>query len=362
MNTAFRFVLTVVMAIVAISVTLPNTSAAVSPDPALAMLQGRNIISGTVFGDTRRPVTDLYVELLDDFNSSINRAKTDGSGRFNFGGIPDGRYRVHVLTYGTDYLEQTQEVILTSMSTVTGGSGSDRQNIDFVLKLNERAIGGPFAVAPGGVLFVQDIPVSARKSYEDGIRFLREKKEAEGFVSLKKALEIFPDYYQALDRLGAEYAIRGVSGKPEDREAFLRAGFALLSRAADVNPRGVASIFGLGWTQYQLGMNAEAIETLKKATTLYAKSADPFLWLGKALERASSLPAAEVALKQANDLSKGKVGEIHWHLAGVYNGQKRYKEAAEEFELYLKTEPKAADAEKIKVLIKQLREKAGTRP
>ena len=335
---------------------LPNAGAYPLASAAMVnadiALQGRNIISGTVFGDTHRPVPDVYVELLDDFNSSINRARTDGSGRFTFGGLPDGRYRVHVLTYGTDYLEQTQEVILSSISTVTGGSGSDRQNVDFALRINERLLAGPFAVSPLGVLFVQEVPASAKALYGEGVKNLREKKEKEGFESLKKAIEIFPDYYMALDRLGAEYAIRGTTDR-----SYLEAGFVLLTRAVEVNPHSVSSVFGLGWTQYQLGLNNEAIATLKSATTLYSKAVDPYLWLGKALKRGSTPAQAEAAFKQANDLSKGKVAEVHWQLAGLYNDQKRYKEAADEFELYLKTEPKAADADKIKALIKQLREK-----
>ena len=147
-------------------------------------------------------------------------------------------------------LEQTQEVILSSISTVTGGSGSDRQNVDFALRINERLLAGPFAVSPLGVLFVQEVPASAKALYSEGVKNLREKKEKEGFESLKKAIEIFPDYYMALDRLGAEYAIRGTTDR-----SYLEAGFVLLTRAVEVNPHSVSSVFGLGWTQYQLGLN-----------------------------------------------------------------------------------------------------------
>jgi len=66
--------------------------------------------------------------------------------------------------------------------------------------------------------------------------------------------------------LGAEYAVRGTS-----RPKLLEAGLILLTKAVEVNPRGLNSLFGLGWTQYQLGLNAEAIETLTRATTVYGK-------------------------------------------------------------------------------------------
>ena len=313
--------------------------------------QGRNAISGTVYDESHHPMSDIYVELLDDFNSTLSRAKTNGSGRFTFAGLPNGRFRVKALPYGTNYMEQTQEVVLASVS-VAPGRGSDLQNIDIYLRFNERGNSGPFAAAPG-VIFAQEVPPAARKLYEEGVRYLRDKKEKEAFESLKKAIEVFPNYYLALDRLGAEYATRGTSDR-----SYLEAGRVLLTKAVEVNPRGFSSVFALGWTQYQLGLNSEAIETLERATALYGKAADAYLWLGKALRRASMLDRAEAAFKRANDLTNGKVADIHWEMAGLYGDRKRYKEAADELELFLKTKPKAADTEKIRALIKQLREKA----
>lgn len=315
-----------------------------------ALAQGKNEISGTVFGESGRPVADVYVELLNDTYSTVGRRRTDGSGRFGFNGLGEGRHKVKVLPYGTDYLEQTQEVVLASVSA-TLGSGSDRQYVDIYLRLNERANAGPFAVAPG-VVFAQDVPDGARRLYQEGVRYLREKKEKDGLASLKSAIEAFPTYYQALDRLGAEYALRGATDR-----SYYEAALILLTKAAEINRSSCSTFFGLGLTQYQLGMTAQSIESLKRATELYSKAPAPYLWLGKALRRASTLDQAEEALKRADLLSKGKAAEVHWQLAGLYTEQKRYKEAADELELFLKADPKAADAEKIREVIKQLRVK-----
>lgn len=314
-------------------------------------IQGRNVISGTVFGESNRPVSDIYVELLDDMNSAIRRVKTDGTGRFEFNGLANGRYIIKALSFGTDYLDQLQEVTLGTISSVLG-SGSDRQHVQIYLRVNERANVTPFSTGPG-VIFAQEVPEEARRMYQEGLVYLRGERGEDGLERLKKAIEIFPKYYLALDRLGAEYAIRGM----KDR-AYYEAGLVLLSNAVEVNPRGFQSLFGLGWTQYQLGMNNEAISSLRRATSLYNRTAEPFLWLGKALHKTGAIDQAEEALLRAKSLARGKSPDVHWQLAGLYSELKRYKEAADEFELFLKAEPDAADAEKIRALIKQLRQKA----
>ena len=264
-----------------------------------AVLQGRNAIGGTVFGDGSRPLADVFVECLNDVYFTVGRTRTDGSGRFSFSGLGEGRYKVKALPYGTEYLEQTQEVVLSSVSAIPG-SGSDRQYVDIYLRVNERLLSGPFAVTPG-VIFAQEVPETARKLYREGLSYLGQKKEMEGLDSIKRAIEQFPTYFEALDRLGREYATRGAS----DRNYYVAA-VVLLTKATEVNARSFPTVFGLGWTQYQLGMIKPAIESLTRATELYGKSADPYLWLGKALRRASSLDQAEAAFKRANDLAKGQ--------------------------------------------------------
>ena len=313
---------------------------------------GRSVITGTVFAEAHRPIADVWIELLDDFNSTISRLKTDGSGRFTFNNLINGNYRLRVLPYGTDYKEQVQDVTLVSVSAVSGRPGADRQNIDIYLKLNDRAPVGPFAVGPG-VVFAQEVPEAAERLYLEGLRFLREKNEKDGLARLKQSLELFPTYYLALDRLGGEYAIRG----HKDR-SYWEAARLLLEKAVEINPRGINSVFGLGWTQYQLGLNRQAVASMERATSLNGKAADAFLWLGKAHLRLSAMDKAEIAFKRANELTKGKVAEIHKFLAKIYGDQKRYREAADELELYLKTQSDVKDNAEIQELIKKMRAKA----
>lgn len=306
-------------------------------------IQGRNSISGIVFDENRRPLADVYIELQDEMYRALAQTKTNAAGRYAFSGLPDGYYKVKALPYGTDYEEQTQDATIINVSAAPG-SGATNLYLDFHLKRKKKADN---VTALPGTIFVQEVPEKAKQLYEQGIQALREKKDREGFEKLKMAIEIFPNYYLALDRLATEYVMRG----------YYEAAFVLFSKAIEVNPRSFSSAFGLGLAQYNLKRMEEAIQSFRRATDLYNKSPDTHLWLGKAFLQTGRLSQAELSLKKANELYQGKSAEVHWQLARMYNEQKRYREAADELELFLKCQPDSRDAEKLRQVIKRLREK-----
>jgi uncharacterized protein DUF1416 len=151
--------------------------------------QGRNSISGFVFGDSRTPLADTYVQLLDELGTTISQVRTTGSGRYAFYGLSSGRFKVRVFPVGTDYMEQIQEVIIAPVSAIPG-SGADNQQIDFYLRLRAGANAGPFGVP--GTIFAQEVPDEAKKLFEQGVSELRQKKEKEGFENLKRAASRIP--------------------------------------------------------------------------------------------------------------------------------------------------------------------------
>lgn len=328
-----------------------------APAPVFAApaFQGRNGITGIVFNEAGRPVSEVYVELLSELDTTVSQIRTTSSGRYEFRGLSEGRYKVRVRAFGTDYMPQVQEVILANVSATGGGTGGELKQVDIYLRLRPEVTGGPF-YAPSTV-FAQEVPEEARKLFEKGIGSLREKKDAEGFDSLKRALEVFPNYFEALDRLGGEYAVRGGQDK-----RYFEAARVLLTKAVEVNPKSFSSTFGLGFSQYHLGLNKEAVSNLERAVNLYGKSPSAHLWLGIAQKREGKAAEAEASLKRADALSKGKEPEAHWHLANLYNEQKRYAEAAAELEKFLKARPDARDSDKIKQLIVELKQKAGATP
>ena len=312
---------------------------------ALSLLQtsqtSSNSISGHVSNDQRAPVAEIRVELLNEVDSVIRTVKTDGSGLFVFRKLSDGIFQVRVQTSGTNYISQTKRVDLARPQ----GFGAAFEEIDFILT----TAGNKSSTTKPGVVFVQEVPEAARKLYQKGTDLLeKSNKRQEAFAALKSAIDIFPQYFDALELLGTEQV----------RDSQYEPAIPLLTKALEVNSRAYASCFALGVAQYNLKQIQPAIESFRRALLLNEKSINANLWLGIALRQTSRPEEAETFLKRADVLADSKLPDAHWQLALLFNQLKRYKEAADELEIFLKVQPDARDAELIKKLIQRLRQQS----
>jgi tetratricopeptide (TPR) repeat protein len=220
--------------------------------------------------------------------------------------------------------------------------------------MRTRADGGTREAPNTGTTFVQEVPERAKKAYERGVSLLDAKDSDGGIAALVEAIEIFPDYYLALERIGAEFV---------QRKDFDRASIAL-TRAISINPSGHLSLYALGVTQYNQKKYSDAAEQLRRSYLLAPGSTNaPFVqfYLGLSLIKLDRPADAEAQLRRAYELGGKRIPpDVHLHLAQIYSDSKRYREAADELELFLKEAPTARDAESIRNVIKQLRAKAGT--
>jgi tetratricopeptide (TPR) repeat protein len=300
-----------------------------------------NSISGHVSNDQHMPLADLRVELLNEVDSVIRTVKTDGSGLFVFRKLSDGTFQVRVQTSNTNYVSQTKRVDLARPH----GFGAAFEELEFVLLTKDS--GG--RTAKPGVVFVQEVPEAARKQFEKASDLLNKSdKRQEAFAALQSAIDLFPQYFDALELLGTEQV------KDRQYEAAIPA----LTKALEVNSRAFASSFALGVAQYNVKQIQPAIESFRRAVSINEKSINANLWLGIVLRQTSRPDEAEPYLKRADVLADSKLPDAHWQLALLFNQLKRYKEAADELEMFLKVQPDARDAELIKKLIQRLRQQS----
>lgn len=306
----------------------------------------QNQISGYVFGQNRRPVADVHVELANDYYQTIGRTRTNGSGYYSFSNVNSGAFVIKVLTGGTEYEEQESRVEIQNFTVGTRTVGASNEQRDFYLRLRKGA------VPENVVVFAQDIPPEAKKLYEKAVSDLDNKRNSEGLGELRSAIVIFPKYYAALERLGTEYI------KLDKPEAY-QAAEILLMNAVEVNARGFKSWYGLAYARYSQDKFAEALVAVEKAVELNAYSSEAAFLAGILMKKAKKYPEAEKNLLKAKDLSKDSIPQVHWELALLYgNDLKRYSDAAKELRAFLKAQPNAKDSDNIKKLIAEFEAKA----
>jgi len=297
-----------------------------------------NRIEGQVYDPNHRPVQNLYVELINEVDSVIQRTRTNASGRFSFVGVPPGRLRVRVLTFGTDFMEQTQE-----LEIIRTRNNNDVNYLDISLRY-ERRSRGPETDLPPGVIFVQEIPPAARASYLKGLDDFGKDQE-KGLLEIEEAIKIFPSYFDALNWLGKEY----VSRRDYDKA------YPYLLRAIDVNQRSAPTYYSLGYAFYQLKQYPAALEAARATTLLVPASVDAQLLFGTVLRITGSYAEAETALLKANSLAKKMNAEVHWQLSLLYNRLNRNQDTINELEEFLKLVPDSPDRNKIRDMIAKLR-------
>lgn len=199
----------------------------------------------------------------------------------------------------------------------------------------------------GGVIFAQTVPDAARAEYKRGVNSLKGNKPEEAIVSLKKAIEIFPDYYLALELLGTEYVKRG----------GLDEAVPILTQAVKINRAAPKSLYALGVALMKLNRLVEAIEWLQKASDQDSGNVNVHMMLGIAYGNKGALAEAEASLKKASQLGGDRIPDLHLYLAGIYNKQEKYSAAVRELELYLKEEKELKDPTRVKEMIDKLKAK-----
>jgi tetratricopeptide (TPR) repeat protein len=299
-----------------------------------------NRIDGIVWDPNRSPVSDVYVELQNELYSTLDRVRTNSSGRFSFTVTKQGNYLIKVLASGTNYLDATERVEIVNVTQ----TASDNAYVDIYLKYDKRKLNVGLTGVTEAV-FVQNVPDKARQLYENAVKNFSKNNE-KGFEEGDEALKIFPDYYDALITLGQEYI---------QRKEYQKS-VPYLIKAIDINTRSFSAYYSLGYAAFQLNRYPEAKEAARAATILQPKSVNAQLLYGTLLRLDGNFENAEKVLLQAKSLSKEfPIAAIHWQLALLYNRLKRNSEAVDELQTYLKILPNADNKKEIKDLIEKLR-------
>ena len=307
------------------------------------MLQGFFGVFGTVRDEDGRTISGIRVSIVDENYQPRGTVITDSTGHYRFKNLRAGSYYLRVEPTGLPYEEYSKQIDLYSM-TPRASTFEEPTLEDIVLKRKRsraNSIGTP------AVVFVQSVPPAAREEFERASNRIKEKNWTVGIAALKKAIEIFPQYFDALELLGTQYV----------KLLQFDNAIPILTRAIAVNNKSASTLCLLGVAQLKLGQRNESIESLRSSIALDPVNPNSFLMLGVAHGEAGSLDQAESALKKAYEQGGADVADAHLYLAGIYNKRERFSDASRELELYLKEAKGLKDKSQIKGMIVRLKAK-----
>ncbi len=314
-------------------------------------VQGANVLQGKVVAPSgTQPANSVRVKLT--FNGkAIHETFTDLSGRFSFPGLSRGTY---LLTADGDGL--TFET--TSVQAEISAFGSAPQS--FTQDIYLRPIAHKPTAQPGVInAFSQSVPPAAKQAFDDGLKLAEEGKTEAAVTNMRKALQLFPEYFDAHLQLGNIFL---------KTERFNEA-IAELDFARQINPNDERAYQSFGLLLMKQRNYAVAVAIFAEASRLNPANPMNVVMRATALihqaanatdDRGHLLRRAEEAITQAADLSENKLKPDTMTMALFYELRSEPEKAAAELEAYLKKNPQLKNSAPIQNEIKRLREKGNT--
>lgn len=294
---------------------------------------GSYTINGKVMLPDGKPASGVRVSLSGaDFTNPSTQ--TDNDGNFQFGSIPAGNYNVTVR--GTNEYESENEPITIGRETPQG------QNFNVMLYLR---LPGTKKADKNNPL-IAGVPKEALKKYQSAAESLKKNDTAAALAALDEAIAIHPNFALALNEKGILLM----------KQNQLDKALEVFSKAVQASPEFFEAKLNFGVALLQMKDFAKSETVFRDVLKLNNDAATAHLYLGISLLNQKNVDEAESELKKAISIKGGEnLAMAHKYLGGIYWQKKQYAEAVKELEKYVELSPKAADVEKIKTTIADLK-------
>lgn len=321
-----------------------TSAAAQSGSPGVDNSKGLsdNKISGQLYFPKGAERTPLRVRLTGDRGEVSTNSDNDG--RFFFRGLRPGRYTL-LVEGGALYqsVAQIVDVIPLGIPSSQGDNPSEIATLSIRLNARTDSTGSVNA----GVVDVAATPKEALDRYNSALTLVQNGDRKKAIELLKEAIAIHPQFVAALNGLGVQYMKLGEFDRAA--EAF--------SSALKINPDAFMLRLNYGLTLFQQKKYAEANQEFEHALKKNDGSATAHFYKGRSLIVLRRYDEAEVELRRTVELGAEEATLAHRYLAGLYIEKGDNARAISELETYLKLEPKAKEADKIRETIKSLQQK-----
>lgn len=299
----------------------------------LATSGGNNMIQGRVYFPSGQTASGksikVNLESISSFGSMSTVADLDGT--FRFTSLPAGDYTV-VVDAGPEFEKAREPVNI--YREASGG-----RSVQVTIQLHPK-------VDSSNPLFA-GVPQKALSFYEKGSAAARKGDAKAAVESLSAAVAAHPNFTLALSELGVQYMnLKQYDKAAETFEALLK-----------LKPEDAGAHLNLGIAAFNKKKMDEAESHLRKALELKSAGPTAHYYLGLTLVSVKRYEEAQKEFELTLSNGGENIALAHKYLGGLYMSAQRNQEAADELEKYLKLDPKAADAERIKGTIKELRSK-----
>jgi tetratricopeptide (TPR) repeat protein len=302
-------------------------------------------LRGRIFLSTDQQGKSLEV-VLKQRRRVVSRMIPDKGNNYEFRGLVNGRYE---LAIKVDKEEVRQQVNLCC-------GPNSVSVIDVNLDRDNPTIAVSFPIEPPDIVNIRELqrnyPPKILKEYEKARTDMRMGKFDRAADRLRQIVQAAPDFYSARARLGMAYQSMGCY--PEAEREYVR--------ARELNPKATQPMVNLGNFYLEasgVGLGdgrqylKEAIAILQEVVLLQPASSLARCLLGTAYFRDESYEAAEENLRRV--LGKEKRFEAAYlMLANVYMRQKRWQDAIEHIDIYLRENPFSPDRGKIRTVRKEI--------
>ena len=310
---------------------------------------GRHSISGRlIFPSGQRADSRLKVTLQSNGQGELS-VLADGNGNFMFRSLAAGSYTVVV--DGGDYFETTSESLyidptITDRRTNTSiGPLSRPYTVQVYLRPKQAG-----AQMKAGVLnaALASVPKPAVELYERALASAQRGETDQAIDDLKRAVSLYPRFGLALNELGVQYLRKGELDKAAEA----------LAKVLQISPEAAEPSLNYGIVLLQQKKFADAEKQLRDAVKKNDQAYTAHLYFGITLIYVKNYTEAEAELRKAIAIGGAKASQAHYYLGGLYWQTGKHQQAADELETFLKLEPKAANADKLRNTIKELRNKS----
>jgi len=290
---------------------------------------GRSI-SGTVQDTQNSGLKDVRVELTDSSGALVGSAYTNLSGRFEFTRLVPGTYTV-VATSG---LQQASERV-------------DARNFSNTVNVRLPGVGKPTDGVEGNSISIAQyrVPAKAREAYRKAHEAVEKDKMDDARKHLTKALELCPNYAEAL-------TLRGVLAlNQQDSQSAI----ADVDKAIQADGNYAMAYMVMGSALNMQSKFDEAIRSLQRGQTLAPNYWQGYFELGKSYIGKADYPSALRQLERAQSLAPADYPLISLLRAHALLAMKQFPEAMTALQAYLQKEPQGPNSDQARKMLEQAR-------